>query len=178
MKNNFIKIKQINKMKTIIFSLMFLSILAVSTFGQLKEHDNLMGGTLGFWAKNNTPTYGLNYEYQVTQAGIGTIGIGAVLRYSNFTNDYPERFSNTFIGGQANFNFNQITSGKFVPFAGLVLGFFSSSPNGNSLKESGLWTFGQAGMRYFFSPSVAGVARFGLGNNNFNALELGVDFKF
>jgi hypothetical protein len=137
-----------------------------------------MGGTLGFWARNSTPTYGFNYENQVTQAGIGTIGLGAVLRYSSFADNEFERFSNTFIGGQANYNFNQIGSGTFVPFVGLVTGFYSSSPNGSSSKESGLWLWAQGGMRYFFSPAVAGVVRLGLGNFNFNALELGVDFKF
>lgn len=157
--------------------MIFLLCLIVSSQGQLKEHDNLMGGTLGFWARNSSPTFGFNYENQLTQAGIGTIGVGALLRYSSFNNE-PERFSNTFIGGQANYNFNQIGTGKFVPFAGIVLGFYSSSPNGSSLKQNGLWTWGQAGMRYFFSPAVAGVVRFGLGNFNFNALELGVDFKF
>lgn len=165
-------------MKASIYSIVLLMCLTAASFGQLKERDNLMGGTLGFWAKNNTPTFGFNYENQVTQAGIGTIGAGALLRYSSYPNDRFERFSNIFLGGQANYNFNQIASGKFVPFVGIVLGFFSSSPNGNSLKESGLWAWGQAGMRYFFSPAVAGVARFGLGNFNFNALELGVDFKF
>jgi len=165
-------------MKTTIYSIIFLICLIASSQAQLKEHDNLMGGTLGFWARNSSPTFGFNYENQVTQAGIGTIGLGALGRYSSFGNDQQERFSNVFLGGQANYNFNQIASGKFVPFLGLVLGFFSSSPNGNSLKSSGLWLWGQAGMRYFFSPSVAGVVRFGLGNFNFNALELGVDFKF
>jgi hypothetical protein len=164
-------------MKTTIYSILFLLCIAATSFGQLKERDNLMGGTLGFWARNSSPTFGFNYENQLTQAGIGTLGLGALLRYSNFPNN-DERFSNVFLGGQLNYNFNQIESGKFVPFIGLVLGFFSSSPNGSSLRESGLWTWGQAGMRYFFSPSVAGVARFGLGNFNFNALELGVDFKF
>jgi hypothetical protein len=165
-------------MKTLIYSIIFLMCLIVSSNAQLKEHDNLMGGTLGFWAHNSSPTFGGNYEYQVTQAGIGSIGVGALLRYSNFGNDRQERFSNVFIGGQGNYNFNQIASGKFVPFLGLVLGFFSSSPNGSSLRESGLWAWGQAGMRYFFTPAVAGVVRFGLGNFNFNALELGIDFKF
>lgn len=165
-------------MKTTIYSIIFILSLAAASYGQLKERDNLMGGTLGFWARNSTPTFGFNFENQITQAGIGTIGLGGLMRYSNFQNNDRERFSNTFLGGQANYNFNQIADGKFVPFMGVVLGFFSSSPNGTSLKESGLWAWGQAGARYFFSPSVAGVARFGLGNFNFNALELGVDFKF
>ncbi len=165
-------------MKTIIYSILFLICLVLSSNAQLKEHDNLMGGTLGFWARNTSPTFGFNFENQVTQAGIGSIGVGALLRYSNFPNDRDERFSNIFLGGQANYNFNQIGSGKFVPFLGLVLGFYSSSPNGSSLRESGLWAWGQAGMRYFFSPAIAGVVRFGLGNFNFSALELGIDFKF
>jgi hypothetical protein len=169
------------KMKTTIYSILFLLCLIVSSQAQLKEHDNLMGGTLGFWARNSSPTFGFNYENQVTQAGIGTIGVGALLRYSNYANfpdNRAERFSNVFIGGQGNYNFNEIANGTFVPFLGLVLGFFSSSPSGNSFRESGLWVWGQAGFRYFFSPAVAGVVRFGLGNFNFNALELGVDFKF
>ena len=164
-------------MKSTIYTVILLTCIIACSHAQLKERDNLMGGTLGFWAHNNSPTFGFNYENQITQAGIGSIGLGALLRYSNFTNS-AEKFSNIFIGGQANYNFNQIESGKFVPFLGVVLGFFSSSPNGNSLKDSGLWAWGQAGMRYFFSPTVAGVVRFGLGNFNFNALELGVDFKF
>ncbi|MEO8513659.1 MAG: hypothetical protein ABI543_08880 [Ignavibacteria bacterium] len=165
-------------MKTTIFSMLFIMCLAATSFGQLKERDNLMGGTLGFWARNNTPTFGFNYENEITQAGVVAIGLGALARYSSFPDDRLERFSNLFLGGQANFNFNQIGSGKFVPFLGVVLGFYSSSPNGTSLKQNGLWAWGQGGMRYFFSPAVAGVVRFGLGTFNFNALELGVDFKF
>lgn len=165
-------------MKTTIYSIIFFLCLIASSNAQLKERDNLMGGTLGFWARNSSPTFGFNYENQITQAGIGSIGLGALLRYSNFPGNEPERFSNVFVGGQANYNFNQIASGKFVPFLGVVLGFFSSSPNGSSLKQNGLWAWGQGGMRYFFSPAVAGVVRVGLGNFNFNALELGVDFKF
>jgi hypothetical protein len=164
-------------MKATIYSLLLLMLIAATSFSQLKERDNLMGGTLGFWARNNSPTFGFNYENQITQAGVGTIGLGALLRYSNFPNN-QERYSNTFIGGQGNYNFNQIASGKFVPFLGIVLGFYTSSPNGSSSRENGLWAWGQAGARYFFSPAVAGVARFGLGSFDFNVLELGMDFKF
>jgi|SRR4029453_6331036 len=165
-------------MKAAIYTIIFFMCMIASTHAQLKERDNLMGGTLGFWAHNSTPTIGFNYENQITQAGIGSIGLGTVLRYSNYPGNAPERFSNIFIGGQANYNFNQIASGKFVPFLGVVLGFYSSSPNGGSLKENGLWAWGQGGMRYFFSPAVAGVVRLGLGSFNFNTLDLGVDFNF
>lgn len=161
-----------------IFIITLFILITASGYAQLKQSDNLMGGTLGFWARNNAPTFGFNYENQVTQAGIGTIGLGVLLRYSNFNNDRPSRYSNTFVGGQGNYNFNQVGNGTFVPFLGVVLGFFSSTSNQDSYKENGLWAWGQAGARYFFSPAVAGVVRFGLGNFNFNALELGVDFKF
>lgn len=165
-------------MKTAIYTFIFFICVSAAAFGQLKQSDNLMGGTLGFWAENKSTTFGFNYENQVTQAGAGTIGLGALLRYSNYLQNEREQFSNVFIGGQANYNLNQIGNGKFVPFIGLVLGFYSSSPDGNTLEESGLWTWAQAGSRYFFSPNVAGVARFGIGNFNFNTLELGMDFKF
>ena len=52
------------------------------------------------------------------------------------------------------------------------------------LKDQGIveypivWSWGQAGARYFVSPTVALVARLGLGNFNYYALELGADFRF
>ena len=165
-------------MKITILSVLILLCVIASAHGQLRERDNLIGGTLGFWSHNSAPTFGFNYENEITQAGIVAIGLGALARFSSYSSDYDEKFSNVFLGGQLNFNFNQIESGKFVPFLGVVLGFYSSSPNGRSIKESGLWAWGQGGMRYFFSPNVAGVVRFGLGTFNYNALELGVDFKF
>ncbi|MEZ4689264.1 MAG: hypothetical protein R3A12_03425 [Ignavibacteria bacterium] len=69
------------------------------------------------------------------------------------TKNVPKDYSNTFIGGQANFNFNQIGTGQFVPFVGLVLGVYSS--NVNSSKENGFWTWGQAGARYFFQSECS-----------------------
>jgi|WetSurMetagenome_2_1015567.scaffolds.fasta_scaffold92685_3 hypothetical protein len=167
-------------MKKLMIVVLFLMIPFLASQAQLKERDNLLGGTLGFWTNHNSPTFGVNYENEVTQAGIGTIGIGGLLRFSSYRNDYyNDHNSNLFIGAQGNYNFNEIGDGKFVPFLGLVLGFYSSTPgNDFESKNSGLWLSGQAGMRYFFSDNVAGVVRFGLGSNNFNALELGVDFKF
>ena len=144
--------------------------------GQMKEGDNLMGGTIGLWPSNSSATLGFNYENQVVTAGITTLGVGGLLRYSSVSKNESKSYSNVFIGGQGNFNFNQISDGKFVPFAGVVLGVYASNPN--SSKQNGFWSWAQAGLRYFFSPTVAGVVRFGLGNYDFNSLEVGADFKF
>lgn len=163
-------------MKTVIITVIIFLCAISTSFSQMSEGNNLMGGTIGLWPSNSSATLGFNYENQIVKAGVTTFGLGAMVRYSNVTKNVPQDYSNTFIGGQANFNFNQIGDGKFVPFVGLVLGVYSS--NVNSSKENGFWTWGQAGMRYFFSPNVAGVTRFGLGNFDFNSLEVGVDFKF
>ncbi len=166
-------------MKKILLIVLFLSVPLIATQAQLSQGDNLLGGTTGFWAYNETPTLGINFENQVSQAGIGSFGLGALARFSNYEqNNYVSKTSNMFIGGQGNYNFNRIGSGKFVPFIGLVLGLYSSTPGNSSSKENGLWLSAQGGFRYFFIPSVAGAARFGLGSHNFNTLELGVDFKF
>ncbi|HJY64857.1 MAG TPA: hypothetical protein VJ455_11925 [Ignavibacteria bacterium] len=163
-----------------------------STSSQLKERDNLLGISLGFWPTNNAPVLGVNYENQVTQAGIGTIGLGGLFRYYTYgvtySNGDSRRYNFSSFGMQANYNFNQIGDGKFVPSFGLVLGYNSVNSSytdvrGNAVYisdityTSGAWLWAQAGFRYFFSNSVAGGVRIGFGNNNFNTLELGLDFK-
>lgn len=180
-------------MKNVIFVFIFLFTNVLTVSSQLKEKDNLLGGSLGFWAKRNVPTFGISYENQITQAGIGTIGIGGIFRFYTYTDRYSNgdswKYTFTSLGFQSNYNFNQIGDGKFVPFAGIVIGFNTVSATytdvskhsvyiGNSAYDNGVWIWGQAGMRYFFSPTVAGSVRLGGGNYDFNTLELGVDFKF
>ncbi|HEY3250971.1 MAG TPA: hypothetical protein VGK25_07620, partial [Ignavibacteria bacterium] len=147
--------------------------------------------SLGFWAKPNAPTFGLNYEYQISQLGeAGTISIGGVFRYTTYKDTYPfddyYDYNYTTFGVQSNLNFNKIGDGKFVPFVGLVLGY--NNINATFVRKggtviyvasytSGAWLWGQAGLRYFFSPKVAGSLRIGAGNFNFNVIEIGVDFK-
>jgi hypothetical protein len=173
----------------LVFSLLFL--LIVSANSQLKEKDNLLGGSLGFWAKGNVPMFGVNFESNVVQAGPGTIGVGGIFRYYTFTNTYgngdSRRYSFTSFGIQGNYNFNQIGDGSFVPFIGLVAGYnnvndtyTNVTPNAVYISDisysSGAWLWGQTGFRYFFNRSVAGSVRIGFGNNDFNTLELGMDF--
>ena len=172
--------------------LVSIIIICAGSFSQLKEKDNLLGGSLGFWAKGNVPMFGVNFESQLTQAGIGTVGLGGIFRYYTFTNTYgngdSRRYSFTSIGAQLNYNFNQIGDGSFVPYFGVVAGYNYVNNTYTDVTRnavyitdvsysSGAWLWGQLGMRYFFSPKVAGTVRLGLGNNDFNTLELGIDFK-
>jgi len=180
-------------MKKSVYVLVFIFTIVLSASAQLNEGDNLLGVSLGFWAKRNVPTFGISYENQIVQAGIGTIGIGGIFRFYTYSDNYSNgdswKYTFTSLGFQSNYNFNQISDGKFVPFAGLVLGYNNVSSTYtdvtkhgvyqyNSAYSNGVWIWGQVGMRYFFSPSVAGSVRLGGGNYDFNTLELGVDFKF
>jgi hypothetical protein len=180
-------------MRNLIISCSLICFLTVtSAFAQLKEKDNLLGGSLGFWAKGEVPMLGANFESQITQAGIGSVGLGGLFRYYNYSfvygNGDSRRYSFTSIGFQTNYNFNQIGDGKFVPFLGVVIGYNYVNTTYTDVSRnavyvtdvtyrSGAWAWGQAGMRYFFSPRFAGSVRVGFGNNDFNTLELGLDFK-
>ena len=179
-------------MKRIFLVLIIITAGSTIIFSQLKEKDNLLGASVGLWAKGEVPMFGVNFESQLTQAGIGTLSLGGIFRYYNYsfvyTNGDSRKYSFTSIGLQSNYNFNQIGDGKFVPFFGLVLGYnYVNSTYTDFTKrgvyvtdlsyKSGAWLWGQLGMRYFFSPNVAGSVRLGLGNNDFNTIELGVDFK-
>jgi hypothetical protein len=175
------------------FPLLVITLLVTSSLlAQLKEHDNLLGVSLGFWPKGSVPTFGVNFENQLTQAGIGTISIGGVFRYYAYTNTYSNgdsrKYTFTTFGVQSNYNFNEIGDRKFVPFLGLVLGYNNINQTytdvtghgvyvSNIAYSSGAWLWAQAGLRYFFSPNVAGSVRLGFGTFDFNELELGVDFK-
>jgi hypothetical protein len=171
--------------------IIFLFICSTSiTYSQLKNGDNLLGPSIGFWTNNSVPTFGANYERQITQfADVATLGLGGIFRYASHTETFESadyKYTYLLFGAQGNFNFNKIGNGKFVPFVGLVLGYdvinYSASNNGitnySASASSGFWLWGQAGARYFFSSKVAGVIRIGAGNFSFNVLELGVDFKF
>lgn len=172
--------------------ILFTFIAVFSVNAQLKEGDNLLGGSVGFWAKGTVPMFGLNFESNVTQAGIGTVGIGGLFRFYTYSVSYSNgdsrRYTFTSFGVQVNYNFNEIGDGRFVPYFGLVLGYNYINNNYTDVTKKGVyvsdvsysssaWLWAQTGLRYFFSPRVAGTVRLGLGNHDFSTLELGVDFK-
>jgi hypothetical protein len=176
----------------IIFICLFLTLTVSAVNSQINEKDNLLGGSLGFWAKGDVPMFGANFESNVTQAGIGTIAVGGVFRYFSFSTAYSNgdsrRYSFSSLGFQTNYNFNQIGDGKFVPFIGAVVGYnFVNNTYTDVTRnavyvtdvsyQSGAWLWGQTGLRYFFNPNVAGSFRIGFGNYDFNTVDIGVDFK-
>jgi hypothetical protein len=179
-------------MRNIMLISVFVVLLCSQADAQLKEKDNLLGVSLGFWGKGEVPVFGVNYENEITQAGIGALGIGGLFRYYTLTTNYSNgdywKYSFSSLGFQTNYNFNQIGDGKFVPFGGLVIGYNNVSSTYTDVTKHGVyisdavytssaWLWLQLGMRYFFSDRVAGSLRLGVGNNEFNTLELGVDFK-
>jgi len=163
-------------------------------YSQLKEGNHLLGATLGFSSKSSNIILGANYEYELPQAGIGIFGIGAISRYWTYSEEILNnkgklKYTNFTLGGQLNYNFNLISGGKFVPFVGLVLGYNNVSSKYTSYDnsaligydqtyKSGLFMWGQAGFRLFFSPKAAGVIRLGLGNFDLSTIEAGFDYKF
>lgn len=169
-------------------------IFTLSSFSQLKQGYHLVGATVGFSSKTSTIILGGNYEFTMPQSGVGLFSAGALTRYWSASEELSDKsgkydYTNVAVAGQLNFHFNQIGSGKFVPFVGLVLGFNNvgskyTAFNSNSVigyeqkYKNGLFMWGQGGCRYFVNKKVGAVMRLGLGNFDLSTVELGFDYKF
>ena len=158
-------------MKKYIFLSFLFILISTSAFSQLQKSEHLFGPSIGLFPKEKSAILGINYEYMLMEKFNGLIGIGGVVRYWSVTKENVN-FSYTFLGGQANYHFHKLGDGKIEPFLGVVVGL-NSIRNG----DNGLWFWGQAGARYFFTPTLAISARTGVGNNSFFHIEFGLDFK-
>ncbi len=90
----------------------------------LKEKNNLIGTSFGFWMHGGSPILGANYEREFKQIGVGVIGAGAVIRFWSYLEKYSYAevtYNNTFLGAQANYNVNKVGIGNFVPFWAIIL---------------------------------------------------------
>ncbi|MBS1550439.1 MAG: hypothetical protein JST15_00030 [Bacteroidetes bacterium] len=157
---------------------------------QVRQGDSFLGGSIGLGTKGNSPVLGASFETMISGSQTGSVGIGGLFRYHGYNEVYNNGNSRDYnfssLGFQINYNFTNIATGEFVPYAGLTIGYNNVSntyvnKNNNVIDNenynSGVWIWGQLGARYFFSSKVAGTFRVGVGNNNFYPLELGVDFK-
>lgn len=152
-------------MKIASVTILVVLFTACISFAQIKKGDNLLGPAVGFNADNSAVTLGAHYEYEILDAKFGLIGVGGSFKYYE-----GGGVRNTLLGVQGNINFTKISNGKAVPFVGATTAI-------NTAVE-GLRIWLQGGVRYFFTPSMAGVVRLQLGNYRLTVVEAGVDFKF
>lgn len=159
----------------------------------INECSSLMGPVIGYSLKSKVLSYGINYEYAFAQkkAGIFTAGVSG--KYSTDKEDIIDntaelKTSVISAGLQLNFNLNNLSANNVVPFAGMVLGYSYSlteynfnSGNENPLfpdtKKHSLYIFGQAGIRFFFSRSLAFTLKAGSGNIEKSMLVFGLDYR-
>ncbi len=158
------------------------------------ENSSLLGPVIGYSLKSKVLSYGVNYEFAFAQnrAGIFTAGIAG--KYSMYNEDIIDntaklKTSVISFGLQSNFNLNNLSSKSIVPFAGLMIGYNYSATEYNfnnsienplypDAKKHSLYFFGQAGVRFFVSRSMALTIRAGSGNIDKSLIELGFDFRF
>jgi hypothetical protein len=178
------------KILVVLFSLLFLSSMS---FAQFEVGKSYIGPSIGIGFGGYGLSFGADYEYGMSLKDIGVdapgaLGIGGLVRYYNWSESYftyKWSYTDIIIGAQGNYHF-KLENNKIDPYLGIVLGFdiASSSWNGPtgfgdqySTSSGGLFFNGNAGVRYWFSPTMAARASFGFGNI-VSSLILGLDFKF
>lgn len=170
---------------------LFISIVCLfafgSSFAQFTAGNHYLGPSVGLSFLGSTPQFGANYEYGM-DVEFGRIGIGGVFRYWSYSENYftgKWSYTDILIGGQANYHF-KLQNSKFDPWVGVTLAYDAGSvkwdgPSGYNYVSptyGGLFFGGNAGARYFLSPTLALSARVGFGSLSYGGLDLGVDFKF
>ena len=109
------------------------------------------------------------------------IGIGALVDYWSY-GDFGADVTYFSLAALGSYHF-PLTDTKLDPFLGLGLGYYVVSWDDNGICDGAgidcdanrLFFAGQAGIRYFFKPTLAGVARVGTGAGYLSA---GVEWKF
>ena len=170
------------KISAAVFCFMF----SIGVFAQFTPERHYLGPSVGLSFLGSAPQLGVNYEYSMVVQDFGTIGIGGIFRYWGYSEDYHHgkwSYSNVMIGAQGNYHF-KLNTDKFDPWAGLVLAYHGGSVSWDgphagyaSPSHGGFFLGLQGGVRYWFTPTLAGTARLGFGTLSYGSLEVGVDFK-
>lgn len=178
-------------MKKVLLVLVVLLFAFSDSNAQFTANNHYFGPCVGLSFLGSTPQFGANYEYGMDVENFGRIGIGGIFRYWSYSEDYgfgstgKWSYTDILIGAQANYHF-KIEGSKFDPWLGVTLAYDAGSVKwGGSSGETyatptygGMFFGGNAGARYWFSPTVGVSARVGFGSLSYGALDLGVDFKF
>lgn len=183
-------------MKKVLLTLILLFFVSTISFAQFEVGKSHAGPSIAIGFGGWGLGFGADYEYGMSLKDIGVeapgkLGVGAIARYYSFdlgaygTSSWS--YTNIIIGAQGNYHFN-LENNKIDPWVGLVLGFNIAStsydgPNASWVDSfvadsyGGLFFNFNAGVRYWFSPTMAARVGFG-GGNIVSSLILGVDFKF
>jgi hypothetical protein len=163
-------------------------LLQASVYAQFTFEKHYAGPSIGFSFLGSAFQFGGNYEYGIRIENFGNIGIGGVLRYWDYRENFTGgkwSYTNILVGVQGNYHFEILGNVQFDPYAGIVLAYDGGSvsysgPVRNSTipPHGGLWVGAQGGIRYWFNPNLAVTGRVGFGNLSYGSLELGVDLKF
>lgn len=180
-------------MKNILIIFLLCILLVAQSNSQLAKQTSYLGPSIGFYFYGSTPIFGLNYEYTLQDGfGDGILGIGGLFRYWSWSTDegvwFGEKWGWTYtdimFGVQANYHF-KLTNSKIDPWLGLSLAYDAASVkykgpagfNYTSPTWGGMFFGANAGIRYWFTPKLAGALRFGLGSMSYSAFDIGVDFR-
>ena len=173
------------KKLTLAFVVIAVLCLLVSTGNaQYEKAKSYLGPRIGIGVNGSSIAFGAGYEYGVTDE----ISIGALVDYYQYSytawSDWGGKYTYIIIGAQGNYHFGKTLKwdSKLDPFAGVVLAYENITWKWNdqsydvySPTASGITFGGQAGIRYFLSPSLALYGQVGFG---ITYLKAGVDFKF
>jgi hypothetical protein len=171
-----------------VFVLLILSASISIAFAQFQADRHYAGPMIGLSFLGSTFQIGGGYEYGIEIENFGLVGVGGIIRYWSYSENYivgEWNYSDFLIGVQGNYHFRMDES-KFDPWAGLVLAYDAGSveyngPSGTgyiSPSYGGLWLGLHGGLRYWIQPNLALSSRIGFGTLGYGALDIGVDFKF
>jgi len=175
-------------MKKVLFFLTSFFFICSSLYSQYQISAHHAGPAIGLTFLGSTISFGGNYEYglSVDEIGLdapGKLGLGGIIRYWSYDEGFWS-YTDLVIAAQANYHF-ELKNNKIDPYLGLVLGYDVGSwdwtgPFANRYDTSyGGFIFGAAaGVRYWFSPTMAVNGRLGAGSNFGSTLDIGLDFKF
>ena len=148
-------------------TILFCLITFHSSYAQLNKNDILLGISGAYEVDNKVAISSLNFEFEKFDFNSAVLGIGASLKYCNFSGSFNK---NSFIALMTNLNFNKISDGKLIPFIGLTGGTnFEFSDNLYGI---------HIGCRYSSSDHILIYAKYGLTNRSPLSPEIGIDYKF
>jgi hypothetical protein len=136
---------------------------------------SVIGPTIGVGGIDGASlAIGGRYEKGVKQLpdlGNGVLGIGAIVNVYQYSSANFGAGSSDFrfvqFGGTVNYHFH-VDDPKWDPFLGLGLGYVVANVSGLGTANSGLFTVGYVGARYFYTPNMAIQADLGVGSSTLN----------